>query len=337
MLDISETKIMENWKHHDLPLASVVYMTYNQERYIEDAMDSFLKQETSFPFEIVVHDDASTDRTIELIESYAKKYPNIIRTIFQKKNQFSQPKKNALLAAVSYTKGKYLAFCEGDDYWINNKKLEIQISEMQKNPKCEMSFHPALAQYENGKKQEKIISKHCSDNYIFTSNEVILGGGGFCPTASLIIDRSVFERIPEWFWDVPVGDYFLQILASLSGGALYLKDVMSVYRIGSMGSWSVRMENDENYAYSYLIRILKSIEDINNYTNKKYQNEFDIIKKKVCFFMCRNPVLSIEKRKQIFIANKQIFGYKRKILWYLLFRGKRVCNMMHQLRNYIFQ
>lgn len=317
MTGIPEAKVRENWRPQLTPLVSIVYMTYNQEQYVNDALQSFLLQETSFPFEILIHDDASSDSTTEIIQAYAKKYPHIIRTIYQKINQFSQPKKNVLLIAVSQAQGKYVAFCEGDDYWINPKKLQTQILEMEKYPNCNISFHPALQRCSQGK--EKIIAKHNGHTKVFSAREVILGGAGFCPTASLIINKTIFQSIPSWFLEAPVGDYFLQILASLNGGALYLNEVMSVYRIGSAGSWSSRIEKDENYAQNYFLKILKSIEDISRHTNHIYQKEFNLIKQKICFYMCRHPLFSIEKRRIFFQQYKKNFNYKLRILWVLIY------------------
>ncbi|OGT55321.1 MAG: hypothetical protein A3F43_03410 [Gammaproteobacteria bacterium RIFCSPHIGHO2_12_FULL_42_10] len=327
---------MENWRHRESPLVSVVCITYNHERYIADAIESFLKQETHFPFEIIIHDDASTDGTTEIIRNYAKKYPSIIRPIFQKENQFSQHRKNTLQIAISYARAEYIACCEGDDYWIDSGKLKIQMSEMQKYPECDISFHPVIRKCNNGKKRDKILSKHSSHNKIFSVREVVLGEGGFCQTASLIVKIDIFKSIPDWFFDVPIGDYFLQILASLKGGALYINKAMSVYRAGSFGSWSERMSKDEHYAHDYLVRILKSLDDVNFHTNNKYSKEFNIIKRKVCFWMCRNPLLSFEKRNQIFSENKKTFNSINKIMWHFFYKNKGMCRLIFTMRNYIF-
>lgn len=330
----TETDIIKNWRDNGLPLVSIVCITYNQEQYITDAIEGFLLQETDFPFEIVIQDDASTDMTPEIIKKYAKKYPKIIKPVFQHENQFSQPRKNVLLTAFSFTKGEYIAVCEGDDYWIDSHKLQIQISEMKKNPKCDVSFHPVLCKHAKKKRREKVIAQHSLRNEIFITKQLVLGAGGFCPTASFVFKSSIFKSIPEWFLDVPISDYFLQILASLRGGALYVNKVMAVYRVGSLGSWSERIAKDESYAYTYFIKILKSLDEIDFYTCHQFIKEFNIIRKKVCFFMCRNPVLSLEKRKQIFALHKNKFNFINKIMWYLVFRNTRICKLIYDCRSY---
>jgi len=336
MMMRTETCIKENWEHHGPPLISIVCVTYNHEQYITDAIESFLMQETDFSFEIIIQDDASTDNTPKIIQKYAEIFPNIIRPIFHQENQFSQNKKNVFTMAVSHANGKYIACCEGDDFWIDKNKLQIQIKEMKKNPDCDVSIHPVIRQCAKKQIKEKIVSQHSKNNKIFTTTELILGTAKFCPMASVIFNVNIFKSIPDWFFDAPVGDYFLQILSSLRGGILYINKVMAVYRVGSLGSWSERISRDESFAYDYFLRMLVSIQNINIHTQNKYEKEFTIVKNKICFFMCVNPVLSFRKRKMIFEKNKELFSFKNKLMWYFLFRNKRFFKLIFYIRNYIF-
>ena len=332
----TEAQIMENWKRDQPSLVSVICLTYNQEHYINDAIKSFLTQETNFPFEIIIQDDASTDGTAEIIRNYVKKYPNIIKPVFQKENQFSQKNKDVLVTAVSYANSEYLAYCEGDDYWTDPKKLQVQISEMQKHPNCSISFHPILRIFPHKKKRMRIIAQHANLNKKFNTKELILGGSSFCPSPSFVFRASLFKLLPKWFFDVPIGDYFLQILASLNDGALYINRVMAVYRVNSIGSWSERMSKDENYAYNYFSKMLISLDAIDSHTNKKYTKEFNIIRKKLGYIMCINPIFSAEKRKRIYMENRARFGFKRKVLWYLVFRNQKLSALVFNARNYFF-
>lgn len=336
----TEAQMMENWQHLETPVVSIICITYNHRLYITDAIESFLKQQTDFPFEIIIHDDASTDGTAEIVQRYAEKYPSIIKLILQKENQSSQLKKNALLpiimTAVSHTKGQYIAYCDGDDYWTDEHKLQIQISEMQKHPHCEMSFHPVFRKPINGKRREKIISRHSRHNKIFETKQLVLGAAKFCPTVSFVFNKNVFSDIPQWLFDAACTDYFLQILASLKGGALYISKVMAVYRSRSIGSWTEKVSKDKNLIHSYFSGMLLSLEDINSHTHNQFINELNVIRKKLCFFMSVNPALSLENRKEIFRQNKKLFDLKRKILWYLIFRNKKLSEHIFDIRNYIF-
>ena len=123
----SEKEIMKNWKGDvSKPLVSICCITYNHEAYIEDALEGFLIQETDFPFEILIHDDASIDGTADIIREYEAEYSNLIKPIYQKENQYS--KRVDIFKTFLYprAKGEYIAVCEGDDYWTDPNKLQLQ-------------------------------------------------------------------------------------------------------------------------------------------------------------------------------------------------------------------
>jgi len=132
MLDRTEAEIMANWKQTDKPLVSVCCTTYNHEKYIQEAIDGFLIQETDFPFEILIRDDCSTDNTPTIIKKYVEKYPNLIFPIFEKENTYSKGVK-PMPVLYKKAKGKYIALCEGDDYWIDSKKLAKQVNFLEYN------------------------------------------------------------------------------------------------------------------------------------------------------------------------------------------------------------
>ncbi len=270
MINKTETEIMKNWKTQENPVVSILCATYNHENYIEEALDSFLMQETNFPFKIIIHDDASTDNTVNKIKLYAKKYPHIIKTILQKENQYSQGKR-IFSILFKNAKGKYYAICEGDDYWIDSKKLQIQIDLMEQTPKCHMSFHPTETRL-NKDKNGKIFGRYANTNKIFSTSEVILGGGGFCPSASIVLRKEVLSILPDFYTYAPVGDYFIQIFGSLNGGALYIDKVMSVYRQGIPNSWSTVM-NDVYKREKFTQSMIEILDKLDIYLNSKYQNE----------------------------------------------------------------
>ena len=113
-------------------MVSICCITYNQEKYIKDAIEGFLMQKTNFLFEIIIHDDASTDKTADIIREYQQKYPDKIRTILQKENQYKKGVRNSY-TVFKEAKGKYIAFCEGDDYWIDENKLQKQVNYMEEH------------------------------------------------------------------------------------------------------------------------------------------------------------------------------------------------------------
>lgn len=237
----SEQEIIDKWKYMRPPLVSICCIAYNHELYINNAIEGFLMQETDFPFEIIIHDDASTDRTAYIIREYQKAYPKLIKTIFQKENQYSK----GVMISPSFVwpkaQGKYIALCEGDDYWTVPYKLQTQLAEMFKHPECDISFHPSYFEYMDFSRPNKANCQHRQKTCIIPLREIIHGGGGFCPTASLIIKKKVLDNMPEWFTrHAPVGDFFIQIYGSKKAGALYIEKPMSVYRAMAPNSWSSR-------------------------------------------------------------------------------------------------
>jgi glycosyltransferase involved in cell wall biosynthesis len=135
-----EDAIRRKWPAGAPPLVSIVCPAYNHERYIETAIRGFLTQQTTFPFEILIHDDASTDRTAEIICSWQERYPSIIRSILQTENQLSRGVR-ALDVLLPQCRGRYVAGCEGDDYWIEPSKLQKQVAFLEKNPDFSCSAH----------------------------------------------------------------------------------------------------------------------------------------------------------------------------------------------------
>ncbi len=264
----TEQEIMQNWKGDiDVPVVSICSASYNHENYIEEALDSFLMQETDFPFEVLMNDDCSTDNTANIIREYEKKYPNIIKPIYQKENQYSKGIKISPTFNFPRAKGKYIALCEGDDYWTDPLKLQTQVDAMKEFPEVYMSFHPVREVPAN-----KIVTKYYDENTIIPIEEVILGGGYFCATTSLMFDIRAVKKLPPFFNNAPVGDYYLQILGSVNGGALYIDRTMATYRKYVEGSWSMSHTNDMEKTIKFFISTVKSLDDVDNFLDKKYKH-----------------------------------------------------------------
>ena len=220
---------------------SVVCNAYNHENYIRDALESFLMQKTNFKFEVLVHDDASTDKTAEIIREYEEKHPEIIKPVYQKENQYSQGIKYANVYQYPRVKGKYIAVCEGDDYWTDPYKLQKQFDALESNPQVDICAHTADVVEAETKKNIKEICPSKEDT-IFSAEEVIWGEGGFVATNSLMYRKELSTLEHPSFRKFLSLDYTLQIQGSLRGGMLYLKDNMSAYRWLSVGSWTARMK-----------------------------------------------------------------------------------------------
>ena len=221
------------------PLVSICCITYNQEKFIEEAINSFLSQVTKFDIEILLYDDASTDQTPLIIKKIAEKHPEIIHPIYSKVNTYSKGIKNNPTFNFKRAKGEYIALCEGDDYWIDKNKLQKQVDLLRKHEELDICFHPAYEQRDITINKKVIFSNFGNKVKKFSLREVIAGGGGFMPTQSILIKAKAAKKMPEHILSsAPVGDYYIQIFCSSRGGAIFVPDVMSIYRKNVFGSWS---------------------------------------------------------------------------------------------------
>lgn len=255
---------------------SVVCITYNQEKYIAEAIESFLMQETNFDYEILIHDDASTDATPEIIRQYEEAHPDLIKPVYQKENQYSKGI-HVLDFYKSYAKGKYIAICEGDDYWTDPNKLQKQVDYMEAHQDCSACVHAAcLVDAKTHKTVGKVRPSLRSRDY--TPEEVILGGGGLFATNSIMYARA-FSKRPEFFYNCSIGDFPLMIHLALSGRLHYMDACMSAYRIGGDNSWTAKMSKASiEIKKKHMDRIENMLKEVDEYTKKEYN---DIIEQKI--------------------------------------------------------
>lgn len=221
-------------------MCSVVCLTYNQEAYIAKALDGFVMQKASFPIEVVVHDDASTDNTAAIVRQYEARYPQLFVCRYETENQYSKQGHTICNdVVIRDARGRYIALCEGDDYWIDANKLEKQVAFMETNPECSMSFHGARIDYADGSRRSRV--HRYGKQRIIGANEVILGGGGFYMTCTAMFKREVFDEFPAFLANSPAGDLALALNAITKGTVGYIDEVMAVYSKWVPGSWTRRL------------------------------------------------------------------------------------------------
>jgi len=239
----------------DKPLVSICCITYNHEKYIKQCIDGFLVQKTSFDFEILIYDDASNDGTSEIIKSYQLNYPNLIKPIINEINQYSLGIRG-IFAKYTFNraKGKYIAICEGDDYWTDPLKLQKQVDFLEENQDYSMCFHNALFKYETKNytiNQIKIKDKD------YTSDELLKNW--VVPTASIIFNKNLFNF--NYFNSnyIVNGDIFIVLISAEVGNVRGFKDVMSTYRIQNKGLSISRLKNSQLKLYLSYINHYKYI------------------------------------------------------------------------------
>ncbi|MCU8505522.1 glycosyltransferase [Vibrio vulnificus] len=259
------------------PKVSIVCITYNQENVIQQALDGFINQYTNFDYEIVIHDDSSTDSTPDLLRDFYLKYPEKVTLLLQSENQNSISDVDVTCICASHASGKYIALCEGDDYWIDPYKLQKQYDVLEANPDLSASFHSAYTETPNG--ERNLFAHHSEDERKFTPQEVILGDGAFMPTSGLFCRKEAFEQITrDLILTMPCGDYFFQIMASKDGGAYYFPEPMSVYRIQHAVSFSTNFSNvDYETTAKFYERMCKAVKLMDSITEYQFSPSFDIM------------------------------------------------------------
>ena len=230
------------------PLISICCITFNQERYIKKTIEGFLKQKITYPIEIVIHDDASTDNTAKIIREYEKKYPDIIKPIYQNENQYSKGVKPDF--NFPRAKGKYIALCEGDDYWTDPLKLQKQVDFLEKNDEYILTYHKTRKVNEEG---VLIMDEVDAVNHDLDVDQLK------CVEEYIQTCTVVFRHIPlkptDELKKAYNGDAVLWHLLSFHGKSKYLQNVgYSHYRIHSGGIWS-KLDLFERYLKSTNTRL----------------------------------------------------------------------------------
>lgn len=254
-------------KCNETPMVSVVCATYNQEVYIRQCLEGIMMQKTSFSFEVLINDDASTDNTASIIKEFEIKYPKHIKPIYQKENQYSKGIKIDPNYNIPRAQGKYIAMCEGDDYWIDELKLQKQFDFMENHPECTMCFHNA--EIENNLKDKTISHIQIEDREYF-SNELF--SNWIVPTASMFFRKDFLDFKILTNKNILNGDLIYILLAAEKGKVYGLSEKMSTYRMHEEGvTWNPTINFIRARKYpAHFLFIKKTFTKISNKTiNKK--------------------------------------------------------------------
>jgi len=217
------------------PLVTIACTTYNHEKYIGQTIDAFLAQRTTFPVEIIINDDASTDNTPRIIREYAENHPGLIVPIFQAENQYSQGRKPFIELVLPRARGTYIALCEGDDYWTDQAKLQKQVDFLEANPDYVMCYHNAKIVDEHG---AMVNSSKLPDDLKRDLSPEELIRGAMILTLTLCF-RNIIKEVPEELFKVYNGDKFFTSLLGRHGRGKYMDDITdAVYRKHSAAIWS---------------------------------------------------------------------------------------------------
>lgn len=305
---------------------SICCATYNQEKYIEQTLKGFLKQKVNFKYEIIIHDDCSSDRTRDIVEKYRIKHPELIRVIYQKENKYSKGEKITINYLFPCVKGKYVALCEGDDFWTDENKLQTQYDILEKYQDCSFVTHIVEKVTKNGEKlNEYIPAKQLCDNEVIRMNMKDFFEMFSKKTLTAFQTSSYFFRskyLKEYlaskqFHSIPgVGDLPLIWFMMNKGETYFIRKSMSAYRTGNSSSWSAKLDNLD-YRIDHFKNLIQFLNFYNQYTNYQYETYLYYLERKYNFEICRysKDYKSIIKNGyiDIFISNIKTIIFE--ILW----------------------
>ncbi len=213
----------------DKPTVSIICLTYNHASYIRECLDGFLMQQTDFPYEVIIHDDASTDGTTEIIKEYATKYPDIIKPIIQTENQYSKHRDFGIIInnCIKHSTAQYIAFCEGDDYWINDQKLQKQVKFLDENQDYGMCYTQVKNFIQKDKKFDKIWGGDYEDFSSLLRENTIPTLSVLCRAKSYF---SYFETRLQNAGKLMMEDYPMWLYFASHSKIKFLNEVTGIYR-----------------------------------------------------------------------------------------------------------
>ncbi|MDV5035117.1 glycosyltransferase [Vibrio diabolicus] len=278
---------------------SIFVVCYNHENFIQKAMNGIASQDTNFDYEVLIYDDLSSDNTRNIIDNFIDFENENSRCTFKKiyadENQYSKGITMSSLI-IPMAKGEFIAFCEGDDYWFDNNKLQKQYDLLKDNLSINISFHPSLTLYGDVLKDSNY--GYLGDKVrIIDYQDIVLKGGSMMPMASIMCRKKALLDIiskNEEFFKKNLYHSILQTIMVLGRGALYIPDKMSVYRSMHEGSWSLQQKLDKGKRKQELIAFNKRLWTL----NKIYNNQYFVLFAKL--FYKRNVKFYKDKLKSIY-------------------------------------
>jgi len=304
------------------PLVSVAVQTYQQNAYIKDCLEGILMQKTNFPFEILLGEDQSTDGTRETCIEYAQKYPDKIRLfLHHRENNIKingrQTGKFNFLYNLFSSRGKYIAMCEGDDYWIDPLKLQKQVDEMEANLDINICSHPSVTINDKLKKETGLSGNAGNTKRILSMKDLILNYGGICPMQAILIRNIKVSFFLDLALDAQGAHGVLIVFWGHPAGVLYLPEPMAVYRVVSSTSVMSNYFLQKNNYFRYINGINKKLWDINEYFNGIYSKEINSKVKRYQHTLVISPKVSLKNKFELINRNRQNFPFHITIILFL--------------------
>lgn len=302
-------------------MLSICCITYNQAPFIRQTLDGFLSQKTDFDVEIVIGDDYSTDGTREILQEYQSRYPKLFRLLLPEKNTGMQAN---FMATMSACRQKYVALCEGDDYWTDPLKLQKQVTFLEKNQDFSICFHRAHILYESG-----ITTKYPEINKT-TPEETALDDivkGNYIHTPTVVFRNEIKGQLPDWFKQAYPCDWPLHTINATFGKIAFLPGEMAVYRVHKGGVHSTQsstLQKSLTTIRNMAIELKKrNFDSQSRYLMQTYRHNyayiygiaFDRLKSKSRLQRSLILLRDGNYKMKIFFWLPLVFGHKTETVW----------------------
>lgn len=312
------------------PKVSVLLITYNHQPYIAQSIESVLMQRAAFPIEIVIGEDCSTDGTREMVRRYQAKYPHLIRAVLPERN--CGPFRN-VAATLSACRGQYIASLEGDDYWTDRDKLQIQADFLDAHPECSICCHKALMISQHGRFRSREVPDENPGPFA-TVKDLILSNN-FVQTCTSFWRRGLFERVPEWVEEVGFSDWVINVLNATRGNIGFLDRCMSVYRLHDGGIWYSRTLSSRVDAWT------KAYDYINAHLGYRYRKEITLARFRRLYTHALNCVEDGEPDARKYVWKTLLTGppylyTRRKAAMALRFYAPPALSLVSTLKRTVF-
>lgn len=328
--------------NNDLPLVSIRCLTYNHAQYIQQCLEGFVMQNTNFKFETIIHDDASTDDTADIIREYAAKYPDIIKPIYETENQYSKQDGSLKRIMDSHMRGKYIAICEGDDYWIDPYKLQKQVDFLEANPEYVLS-HTSFKYYYQSQ-QKFLFSKDVFINPKFEPlrpEDILLGYR--IQTCTTVFRKDMIHmarQSDEFLFNgyFLMGDTPLWFELSKLGKIHFLKDVTSVYR-KNQNSVTRSIIPEKNYRFTLSSEELRYYLSLHNDFSEQNkiiikQSYIKALKNYLAYNKSFTPIFSVDFSTSITTKLFDLFNIRRFFLSLKLIIGNKIGVIYRHFKKY---
>lgn len=318
------------------PLVSICTTTYNHAKYLRQTLDSFLSQQCNFPFEILVHDDVSTDGTIDILQEYAQRYPDIVKPLFEEENQYSKGVPINETFNFPRAQGKYIAFCEGDDYWCDPTKLQRQIDHMESDPTCTFCFTNGYIHDENGVNPDReFLPYYESERPYYTGKSARyeladIARLTFIPMAGVVFRVDALRSLPDTFLKpCEHGDLRMKLFLTAAGHAWYEHVFGCVYRENVSGSaMQIWKKEKRDKLYRRCATVVEMVEDVNQFSGGRAQEAlYEAVRDHYLWVMAHNaPDLRALTTGQV-----------GRVFWKLPLKEKLRCSMRLMLPSALVQ